>query len=90
MNDNSQIARKFKDLGYSVWIDHESMYAGIADKMACAVENCRVFVACVSQAYADSRPCKDEFEYAVKKKKSIIPVIVADFSNEGWLGKMWC
>jgi hypothetical protein len=48
--------------------------------MAAAVENSAAVVCFLTQQYQDSPNCKDEFKYARKKNKPIIPCLI----NPGW------
>ena len=42
--------------------------------MAEAVENCDFMIVCVSQAYFDSKNCKQEIEYANNLGKTLIVI----------------
>ena len=53
--------------------------------MAAAVQNSAVVVCFLTQQYQDSKNCKDEFKYARKKNKPIIPCLI----NPGWKPDGW-
>lgn len=53
--------------------------------MAAAVQNSAVVVCFLTQQYQDSKNCKDEFKYARKKDKPIIPCLI----NPGWKPDGW-
>ena len=44
-----------------------------------AVQECHVFIACLSPAYNKSDDCMNEISMAKVYKKKIIPAIVVDF-----------
>ncbi len=53
---------------------------------AAAVENSEVVVCFLTQKYQDSKNCKDEFTYAKKKDKPIVPCLInSDWKPSGWL-----
>lgn len=53
--------------------------------MAAAVRNSAAVVCFLTQKYQDSPNCKDEFKYARKKNKPIIPCLI----NPGWKPDGW-
>lgn len=82
-----KIREELKARGYQVWIDVEQIYGSSLQSMAEAVENCFVFLMCVSEKYYLSPNCRLEAEYAVRLQKPIIPLIMQpDYMPLGWLG----
>lgn len=82
-----KIRDTLKQNGITFWIDEEQMSGSIMDAMSAAVENCTVFLMCYSEKYSQSQNCKSEAEYAIKKKKIIVPCkMEKDYEPSGWLG----
>ncbi|CAF4998765.1 unnamed protein product, partial [Rotaria sp. Silwood1] len=72
---------------YNVWIDRDKMHGSIIDSMASAVENSNTVLMCMSETYKRSENCKAEAEYARKRKRSIIPLMMREkYDPDGWLG----
>ena len=69
-----EIARALKQFGFEIWIDVEKMSGDVFDKMAEAVEGSSVVVVCMTSKYEKSVNCKRELNYAVEKKKKLIPI----------------
>lgn len=44
--------------GYRVWIDRQEMKGSMTEAMALAVEECDVFLMCISQNYKQSDNCR--------------------------------
>ena len=65
--------------GHSVWYD-DGVDPGVSwdDYIAERIENCRCFVAYVTEAYTGSANCIDEISYARDKGKEIVLIHVAD------------
>ncbi|CAF1032512.1 unnamed protein product [Rotaria sordida] len=81
-----QIYEYFRDDGYRVWIDENDMYGSIIERMAEAIEKSNFILICVSSDYKKSANCQAEAEYAFKRKKTIIPLIVEpNYKADGWL-----
>ena len=82
-----EIARALKQLGFQIWIDVEKMSGDIFDKMAEAVEGSTVVLICMTSKYEKSANCKRELNYAVEKKKKLIPIYLEkDYVAGGSLG----
>ena len=50
--------------------------------MAIAVEGADVVVMCMSRRYQESRNCRSEAEYTFKLNKTILPLMMEDFSPD--------
>ncbi|XP_072050587.1 uncharacterized protein [Amphiura filiformis] len=89
--DSQQIAVKIRDdlvnNGFKVWMDLTHMGDDILTSMAEAVEKSEVILMFMSETYKDSQSCRTEAEYAYKKKKKVIPLLVQEgYDPDGWLG----
>ena len=86
---HQQTAFKIRDYlrdnsNLSVWIDTEKMSGDIYGKMAQAVFKSKIIIMCLSEKYELSDNCKFEYEYAAKKKKNFVPVMVQkDYEPRG-------
>ncbi|KAK6182097.1 hypothetical protein SNE40_009859 [Patella caerulea] len=84
---------KFNNI--KVWIDVDDMEGSTLDAMAKAVEQAEIVIMCMSRKYKNSENCRAEAEYAFKKKRRIIPILMeTDYEPDGWLGiiqgsKLW-
>ena len=57
------------------------------DAMALAVEGSEVMLIGVSRAYKESSNCRMEAQYALQKKKPLVPLKLTDgYEADGWLG----
>mmetsp|Transcript_26595 Transcript_26595/g.63231 ORF Transcript_26595/g.63231 Transcript_26595/m.63231 type:complete len:226 (-) Transcript_26595:2102-2779(-) len=75
--------------GYVVWMDLEQMHGSILERMAEAIEKAAVVCVAMSSAYKQSPNCRIEGEYALQKRKRIIPLLLdKDYRPDGWLGAM--
>jgi hypothetical protein len=73
--------------GYLVWVDLEQMKGASVDTMALAVEGSEVVLIGVSRAYKESSNCRMEAQYALQKRKALIPLmLVRGYEADGWLG----
>ena len=65
------------------WIDSDEMSPGdkVWDKMSQGINDCHVFLACLSDRYCVSDNCLKEIREANTRKKLIIPLIVGDIST---------
>lgn len=82
-----KIKQELESRGHKVWIDVEQIYGSSLEAMAKAVENCSVFLMCVSEKYFQSPNCRLEAEYAIRLRKPIVPLIMEQGYNPlGWLG----
>ena len=69
-----------------VWIDVNDIYGESLDSMAKAVECASCVLMCVTEKYRQSVDCQGEAEYAFKRKKTIIPIIMqSGYEPQGWL-----
>ncbi|CAF4029252.1 unnamed protein product [Rotaria sordida] len=69
-----------------VWMDVKGgMGEHLLDSMAAAVQNSAAVVCFLTQKYQDSQNCKEEFKYARKKNKPMIPCLI----NPGWKPDGW-
>eukprot|EP00004_Rigifila_ramosa_P020809 TRINITY_DN5445_c0_g1_i1.p1 TRINITY_DN5445_c0_g1~~TRINITY_DN5445_c0_g1_i1.p1 ORF type:complete len:330 (-),score=82.17 TRINITY_DN5445_c0_g1_i1:16-879(-) len=62
------------------------MAGNMDDAMAEAVEGAEAVIVCASEKYKASENCKKEFQYAVAKKKLLVPVRLEAVELDGWLG----
>lgn len=62
----------------NVWMDLTGLSAGdvIAGKLAVAISDATVFLACITKKYSESTMCCNEIHYAIEEKKYIIPVML--------------
>jgi hypothetical protein len=76
-----------KKLGYSVWFDHYDMQNSIDNSIMLSINNCKIFLVCLTEAYCNkinnsisnniiSDNCFKEWNYALYKKKIIVPVLM--------------
>jgi hypothetical protein len=73
--------------GYLVWIDTEQMKGATVDTMALAVEGSALVLIGVSRAYKESSNCRMEAQYALQKKKPLVPLMLTQgYEADGWLG----
>ncbi|XP_003725459.3 uncharacterized protein LOC100893943 [Strongylocentrotus purpuratus] len=83
----SEIKDQLRSRGYNVWMDEDFMSGDIIEKMAKAVENSYLILACVTEGYQESKNCRTEATYAYDCNKRIVPVKVNErFKASGWLG----
>ncbi|XP_041466411.1 uncharacterized protein LOC121416945 [Lytechinus variegatus] len=83
----SEIKNQLKSKGYNVWMDEDKMSGDIIEKMANAVENSYLILACITEGYQESKNCRTEATYAYDCNKRIVPVKVNElFKARGWLG----
>ena len=73
--------------GFKTWMDEEDMPSGsLLDGMATAVSDSAVVLACFSEGYKKSGPCRMEAEYALKIQKPILYVKAEkNYKPDGWL-----
>lgn len=83
-----QIKSKLEEAGYKVWIDVNDIHGSSLDSMACAVEDARTVLICITEKYRQSLNCQAEAQYAFKMNKHIVPLIMEKgYENvKGWLG----
>ena len=77
-----EIALRIRDVleeeNISVWMDVTNMVGNMNKRMAEAVQNSRLFIACLSKAYEASRNCNKEIKHADYLNRKIIPVVVEE------------
>jgi hypothetical protein len=84
-----RVVASLQDRGYLVWVDTEQMKGATVDTMALAVEGSEVVMIGVSRAYKESSNCRMEAQYALQKKKPLIPLMLTQgYEADGWLGLM--
>jgi hypothetical protein len=67
----------------------EQMKGATVDTMALAVEGSAVVMLGVSRAYKESSNCRMEAQYALQKKKPLVPLMLVEgYEADGWLGLM--
>uniref|UniRef100_A0A1I8IBC4 TIR domain-containing protein n=1 Tax=Macrostomum lignano TaxID=282301 RepID=A0A1I8IBC4_9PLAT len=87
-HENKQLAMRIKD-ALSQHGFQGSDGGSTLSLMAEAVEGCFAFLMCMSRTYKDSNNCRLEAEYAYKKQKMIVPLLMEHrYRPSGWLGIM--
>eukprot|EP01046_Picozoa_sp_COSAG06_P021538 COSAG06_NODE_1624_length_8892_cov_3872.704424_1_plen_1008_part_10 len=82
-----RVVTSLQDRGYLVWVDTEQMKGATVDTMALAVEGSEVVLIGVSRAYKESSNCRMEAQYALQKKKALVPLMMTEgYEADGWLG----
>jgi hypothetical protein len=82
-----RVVGSLQSRGYLVWVDTEQMKGATVDTMALAVEGSAVVLLGVSRAYKESSNCRMEAQYALQKKKPLIPLMLVEgYEADGWLG----
>ena len=82
-----RVVASLQGRGYLVWVDTEQMKGATVDTMALAVEGSEVVLIGVSRAYKESSNCRMEAQYALQKKKALIPLMLTQgYEADGWLG----
>ena len=71
-----RVVSSLQERGYLVWIDTEQMKGATVDTMALAVEGAAVVMIGVSRAYKESSNCRMEAQYALQKKKPLVPLML--------------
>jgi hypothetical protein len=63
------------------------MKGASVDTMALAVEGSAAVLIGVSRAYKESSNCRMEAQYALQKKKALVPLMLTQgYEADGWLG----
>jgi hypothetical protein len=82
-----RVVGSLQSRGYLVWVDTEQMKGATVDTMALAVEGSAVVLVGVSRAYKESSNCRMEAQYALQKKKPLVPLMLVEgYEADGWLG----
>ena len=82
-----QLAKKLRNLGYTVWIDEEQIFGNIDKSIIEGIKNCDIVFFCLSEKYIKkinnavynnipSDNCYKEWSYTIFLKKQIIPIIM--------------
>ncbi|CAM4901135.1 unnamed protein product [Rotaria socialis] len=81
----AELARK-ENL-FSIWIDrdHLSSNEDLWEKIAHGIKQSYVVLCLLSQDYFNSKSCRKEASFAVKRKKEIIPVYIGEPGDCDWL-----
>ncbi|KAH9256985.1 hypothetical protein BASA81_004806 [Batrachochytrium salamandrivorans] len=81
-----KVAANFKMQGLQVWQDVQDMKQNIMESMAQGVLESYAVVILLSKNYKESANCQREANYAAKRGKKIIPLVVVDgYTGDGWL-----
>lgn len=90
-----KLSKYLQAKGFQIWLDVERMAGSTLSAMADAVDGSQIILMCMSNGYQNSVNCNLEAEYAMQKRKKIIPLMMEDnFSAHGLLGiilgaKLW-
>ncbi|KAJ1551946.1 hypothetical protein HK405_013303 [Cladochytrium tenue] len=68
------VATFLESNGFKVWIDVDRMADNINEAMLTAIQNSRVIMPFISEAYIESRNCKLEIYYAHEQNKKFLPI----------------
>lgn len=80
------VKQELEARGFQVWLDLDRMSGSILASMAEGIESSDVVLMAVSTKYQESDNCRLEAEYACRKKKKIIPLMMERFEPSSWLG----
>ncbi|CAF2712747.1 unnamed protein product [Rotaria sp. Silwood2] len=75
-----------ENYNYRVWLDENEMTGSLCRSMAQIIEKSSVILMCMSETYKKSENCRNEAEYAWDRKKTIIPLKMAQVELDDWLG----
>ena len=90
-----RVAKNLQQRGLPVWIDETEMAGHIMQKISDGIESSDVIVVFITRCYLDkvggsdvSDNCKLEFNYASRKSKPMIPVVMEEQvrDNHAWNG----
>ncbi|CAF1484293.1 unnamed protein product [Adineta steineri] len=92
-HDNNQFCDKIltefekKRNLFEIWIDrdHCSSSEDLWEKIARGIGQSKVIVCLLSQEYFNSKSCRKEATFAIKRNKSIIPVYIGEPGDCDWL-----
>lgn len=76
------IIERLSEDGYRVWY-HENTENGLEwmETIAKHIKECSVCIALVSEHFVDSHACRREINFAMKKRKKILPVMLETVEN---------
>ncbi|CAD5115027.1 DgyrCDS4048 [Dimorphilus gyrociliatus] len=84
-----QLSGFLKKHDYKIWMDIENMGGSTLQAMAEAVEQSSIILLCISEKYKESPNCRMEAEYALRRNKRFIPLLMErGYQPDGWLGIM--
>jgi hypothetical protein len=73
---------------FDVWIDrdHCSSSEDLWEKIARGIRQSNLVICLLSQDYFNSKSCRKEANFAIQRKKAIIPVYIDEPGDCDWLG----
>ncbi|XP_059146059.1 uncharacterized protein LOC131933297 isoform X2 [Physella acuta] len=81
-----KIRDELDEAGISLWFDEVNMEGSTLEAMAEGILGSDLILICMSESYFNSQNCRSEAEYAYKKKRKIIPLILErGYKPQGWL-----
>lgn len=74
---------------FEIWIDrdHCSSSDDLWEKIARGITQSRIVVFLLSQEYFNSKSCRKEANFAIRREKPIVPVYIGEPGDCDWLGK---
>lgn len=85
--DPRELKKQLEKAGYSVWIDYEQVGSrrNLFEDIVEGIRNCQLFIACISNEYAQSENCMKEFRFASNLKKPTLLCIYGSAQrNSEW------
>lgn len=85
--DPRELKKQLEKAGYSVWIDFEQVGSkrNLFEDIVDGIRNCQLFIACISNEYAQSENCMKEFRFASNLKKPTLLCIYGSAQrNNEW------
>ena len=74
-----QLAINLEKLNYKVWLEENNKVKD--SEINTAIQNCKVFICCITKKYCQSKNCNLEIEYANQlKDKPLIALMVDDLT----------
>ena len=76
---------------FGIWIDrdHCSSSEDLWEKIAHGIGEANLVVCLLSQEYYNSKPCRKEINFAIKRNKPIVPIYFGDPGDCDWLGMLF-
>lgn len=73
---------------FRIWIDrdHLSSSEDLWEQIALGIKQSSVILFLLSQDYFNSKSCRKEASFAIKRKKFIVPLYIGDPGDCDWLG----
>ena len=82
-----RICQSLREQGFAIWLDIEQMHGDTLETMARAIDDASLVVLCLTEKYKDSANCQSEAQYAYRKNKAILPLVLQPkYKPNGWLG----